>query len=116
MTKEEVLKSKAKSIFILENDGLTPMGNPPGVSVVDKDIQEGSHSSKLIGYVWATFILLCFDILFLVIGTIRSRNLRSLGTLGIYNYNMLLHKPSLFMKNILNKVKLTKPKHVEFRS
>jgi hypothetical protein len=38
MTKEEVLKSKTKSIFILENDGITPMGNPPGVSVVDKEL------------------------------------------------------------------------------
>jgi surface carbohydrate biosynthesis protein len=74
------------------------------VSVVDKDIQAGLHLSKLLGYFWATFILLCLDILFLVIGTIRSRNLRSLGTLGIYNYNMLLHKPSLFMKNILKRL------------
>jgi hypothetical protein len=38
MTKEEVLKIKTKSIFILENDGITPMGNPPGVSVVDKKL------------------------------------------------------------------------------
>jgi hypothetical protein len=38
MTKEEILKSKIKSIFILENDGLTPMGNPPGVTVVDKEL------------------------------------------------------------------------------
>jgi hypothetical protein len=38
MTKEEVLSSKEKSIFILENDGLKPMGNPPGVSVVDKEL------------------------------------------------------------------------------
>jgi hypothetical protein len=38
MTKEEILKSKIKSIFILENDGITPMGNPPGVTVVDKEL------------------------------------------------------------------------------
>ena len=38
MTKEELLKSKIKSIYILENDGLTPMGNPPVVSVVDKNL------------------------------------------------------------------------------
>jgi len=38
MTKEEVLKSKTKSIFILENDGLKSLGNPPGVSVVDKKL------------------------------------------------------------------------------
>jgi hypothetical protein len=38
MTKEEVLKSKIKSIYILEDDGLTPIGNPPGVSVVDKKL------------------------------------------------------------------------------
>lgn len=38
MTKDEVLKSKIKSIYILENDGSTPMGNQPGVSVVDKNL------------------------------------------------------------------------------
>jgi hypothetical protein len=38
MTKEEALKSKTKSIFILENDGITPIGNPPGVTVVDKKL------------------------------------------------------------------------------
>ncbi len=38
MTKEEILSSKIKSIFILENDGITPMGNPPGVTVVDKEL------------------------------------------------------------------------------
>lgn len=38
MTKEEILKSKTKSIFILENDGLTPIGNPPGVTIVDKKL------------------------------------------------------------------------------
>jgi hypothetical protein len=38
MTKEELLKSKIKSIYILEDDGITPMGNPPGVSVVDKKL------------------------------------------------------------------------------
>ena len=38
MTKEEVLNIKTKSIFILENDGLTPMGNPPGVTLVDKEL------------------------------------------------------------------------------
>jgi hypothetical protein len=38
MTKEELLKSKIKSIYILENDGITPMGNPPGVSIVDKEL------------------------------------------------------------------------------
>jgi len=38
MTKEEVLKSKSKSIYILEDDGLTPMGNPQGVTVVDKKL------------------------------------------------------------------------------
>jgi hypothetical protein len=30
MTKEEILSSKKKSIYILEDDSLTPMGNPPG--------------------------------------------------------------------------------------
>lgn len=38
MTKEEILSSKIKSVFILENDNLTPMGNPPGVTVVDKEL------------------------------------------------------------------------------
>jgi hypothetical protein len=38
MTKEEILKGKTRSIFILENDGVTPMGNPPGVDVVDKEL------------------------------------------------------------------------------
>lgn len=38
MTKEEVLKSKIKSIFILENDGIRPIVNTPDVSVVDKKI------------------------------------------------------------------------------
>lgn len=38
MTKEEILKSKIRSIFVLENDGLTPMGNPPDVTVVDKKL------------------------------------------------------------------------------
>lgn len=38
MTKEEVLKSKVKSIYILEDDGTSPIGNPPGVSVVDKKL------------------------------------------------------------------------------
>jgi hypothetical protein len=38
MTKEEVLKSKIKSIYILENDGIRPIVNTPDVSVVDKKI------------------------------------------------------------------------------
>ena len=38
MTKEEVLISKVKSIFIIENDGSKPMGNPPGVTLVDKEL------------------------------------------------------------------------------
>jgi hypothetical protein len=38
MTKDEVLKSKIKSIYILENDGSTLMSNQPGVSVVDKNL------------------------------------------------------------------------------
>lgn len=37
MTKEEVLKSKTKSIYLLEDDG-TPIGNPPGVQIVDKKL------------------------------------------------------------------------------
>ena len=37
MTKEEVLKSKEKSIYIIEDDG-TPIGNIPGVTIVDKNI------------------------------------------------------------------------------
>ena len=45
MTKEEVLKSKTKSIFILENDGSKPMGNPPGVTNVDKELFN-SHFKK----------------------------------------------------------------------
>ena len=38
MTREEVLKSKIKSIYILEDDGLTPMGNTPDATVVDKKL------------------------------------------------------------------------------
>ena len=38
MTKEEIIKSKNKSIYILENDGITPIGNLPGVSIVDKEL------------------------------------------------------------------------------
>jgi hypothetical protein len=38
MTKEEVLKSKIKSIYILENDGTSPLVNTSGVSVVDKEL------------------------------------------------------------------------------
>ncbi len=37
MTKEEIIKSKNKSIFILESDGVTPKFSPlPGVNIVDK--------------------------------------------------------------------------------
>jgi hypothetical protein len=38
MTKDEVLKSKIKSIYILENDGIRPVLTIPDVSVVDKKI------------------------------------------------------------------------------
>lgn len=38
MTKEELLKSKEKSIYILEDDGTSPIGNPPGISVVDQKL------------------------------------------------------------------------------
>lgn len=38
MKKEEIIKSKNKSIYILENDGITPISNPSGVQVVDKEL------------------------------------------------------------------------------
>lgn len=38
MTKEEVLQSKIKSIYIIEDDGVTPIGNPTGVQVVNKKL------------------------------------------------------------------------------
>lgn len=38
MTKEEIIKSKNKSIYILENDVITPISNLPGVSIVDKEL------------------------------------------------------------------------------
>lgn len=37
MTREEIIKSKNKSMFILEDDGVKPIGSLPGVDVVDKD-------------------------------------------------------------------------------
>ena len=37
MTKEEIISSKAKSIFIIENDGSKPMGNPPGATIILSD-------------------------------------------------------------------------------
>ncbi len=38
MTKEEVLKSKIKSIYILESDGtIIPIGNGPNITVVNKE-------------------------------------------------------------------------------
>lgn len=38
MTKEEVISSKEKSIFILENDGSKPAGNTSDVTTVDKKL------------------------------------------------------------------------------
>jgi hypothetical protein len=59
MTKEEVLKSKIKSIFILEDDGSLPIGNRPDVTVVDQkefnnhfkkyDFFHSDHSPKKMG-------------------------------------------------------------------
>ena len=37
MTKEEVLNGKIKSLFIIENDGSKPMGNPPGATIILSD-------------------------------------------------------------------------------
>jgi hypothetical protein len=37
MTREEIIKSKNKSMFIIEDDGVKPIGSLPGVGVVDKD-------------------------------------------------------------------------------
>ena len=37
MTKEEIISSKVKSLFIIENDGSKPMGNPPGATIILSD-------------------------------------------------------------------------------
>lgn len=56
-------------------------------------------------YYIASTVLLLFDLIYILKGIFKMRNIRSFGTLKIYNYNRFFHKPSSFMKNALSNIK-----------
>lgn len=73
------------------------------IDVIEKENADSPATTSVYEYYFAQSFLVLVDFLFLLKGALRSGNFRSLGTLVIYNYNRLLHRPSAFMKSILQK-------------
>lgn len=74
------------------------------VATVDGDNIDKTKSSPLKYYIAST-VLLLLDLIYILKGIFKMRNIRSFGTLKIYNYNRFFHKPSSFMKNTLSNIK-----------
>ena len=83
------------SFYSLENK------TDPIVKIVDVVSNENKNGSTKINYTIAKFFLYVLDIIFIIKNLII--NFKEISTKTNYNYIRFLHKPTLFMMNILNK-------------
>jgi hypothetical protein len=68
------------------------------VNTLEEDDNNERKRSLIRSCITST-ILILLDLFYIIKGIFKMRNLRSFGTLKIYNYNRFFHKPSIFMKN-----------------